>query len=128
MSEPIGEYFKSIVDQDHAPVVICDLSHTVIYMNPAAIARYEKNGGASLMGRSIFDCHSPRTQEVMKQIVAWFLESPENNVVYEGPGTSENKDVYMVALRNGEGQLMGYYEKHEYRDAETRAKFWPVIS
>ena len=29
-----------------------------------------------------------------------------------------NKDVYMVALRD-EGELIGYYEKHEYRNAET---------
>ena len=30
----------------------------------------------------------------------------------------QNKDVYMVALRK-EGKLIGYYEKHEYRDRET---------
>ena len=31
----------------------------------------------------------------------------------------ENKDVYMVALRNDEGDLIAYYEKHEYRNRET---------
>ena len=30
----------------------------------------------------------------------------------------QNKDIYMVALREN-GQLIGYYEKHEYRNAET---------
>ena len=29
----------------------------------------------------------------------------------------QNKDVYMVALRDA-GKLIGYYEKHEYRNAE----------
>ena len=31
----------------------------------------------------------------------------------------ENKDVYMVSLRDEDGKLIGYYEKHEYRDQET---------
>ena len=27
--------------------------------------------------------------------------------------------VYMAALRDDAGQLIGYYEKHEYRNRET---------
>ena len=30
----------------------------------------------------------------------------------------QNKDVYMVALRD-ESKLIGYNEKHEYRNSET---------
>ena len=29
----------------------------------------------------------------------------------------------MVALRDEDGTLIGYYEKHEYRDVETRARY-----
>ena len=43
----LNAYFKSLVDQDRAAVVICDLEHTIIYMNPAAIASYAKHGGAA---------------------------------------------------------------------------------
>ena len=32
----LSPYFKSIVDQDRLSIVICDLEHTIIYMNPAA--------------------------------------------------------------------------------------------
>ena len=35
----------------------------------------------------------------------------------------ENKDVYMIALRNEEGNLIGYYEKHEYRNPETQSPY-----
>lgn len=38
-------FYKSMVDQDRAPVVICDLKHEIIYMNPAAVNSYEKRGG-----------------------------------------------------------------------------------
>ena len=35
----------------------------------------------------------------------------------------ENKDVYMVALRNEVGELIAYYEKHEYRNRETMSLY-----
>ena len=38
----LSPYFKSIVDQDRLSIVICDLEHTIIYMNPAAIEDYHK--------------------------------------------------------------------------------------
>ena len=31
----------------------------------------------------------------------------------------ENKDVYMVALCDDDGILIGYYENHEYRNKEN---------
>ena len=42
------EYFKSLVDQDRCDVVLCNLEHEIIYMNPAAIKDYVKRGGADL--------------------------------------------------------------------------------
>lgn len=126
MANELDAFFKSIIDQDTAPVVICDTQHTIIYMNPAAAKRYEKSGGANMVGRSIFKCHTPKTCELMERILQWFGESPDNNSVYEGPGTNEDKDVYMVALRDEGGDVIGYYEKHEYRTHETGEKFWPV--
>lgn len=39
-------------------------------------------------------------------------------MVYTFYNEKQNKDVYMVALRE-KGKLIGYYEKHEYRDRET---------
>ena len=42
-----------------------------------------------------------------------------NNKVYTFRNEKENKDVYMIALRNDAGELIGYYEKHEYRNIET---------
>lgn len=45
-------FYKSIVDQDRAAVVICNLNHEIIYMNPAAVNSYEKRGGDKLMGKT----------------------------------------------------------------------------
>jgi PAS domain-containing protein len=114
----IEDYYKSIIDQDRCAVVMCNLNHEIIYMNPAAIAYYAKGGGEQLIGTSIMDCHNEESQRKMKQVVAWFAASPEHNLVYTFHNEKQNKDVYMIALRSG-GELIGYYEKHEFRNRET---------
>lgn len=115
----ISKYFKSIIEQDRCAVVICNLENEIIYMNPTAIARYQKWGGVALIGKSLLDCHNPNSSKMIKKVVLWFAKSKENNIVYTSYNEKENKDVYMVALRDEDGTLIGYYEKHEYRNAET---------
>lgn len=111
----LSVYFRSIVEQDTSPVVICNLDHIIIYMNPAAQDRYAGRGGAGLVGRSLLDCHGPQSVEQIKRVTAWFGESAAHNVLYTFRSEKENKDVFMVALRDENGTLIGYYEKHEYR-------------
>lgn len=112
-------FFKSVIDTDRSAIVICNTEHTVIYMNPAAIQRYSKRGGESLVGKSLLDCHNEESNEIIKRVVAWFSKSTDNNMIYTYKNVAENMDVYMVALRNANGELIGYYEKHEYRAFET---------
>lgn len=116
-------YLKSVLEQDRAPVVLCDLNHTVLYMNPAAGERYAKDGGMALVGRSLLDCHSPKANEMIVRVVEWFGADRSHNLIYTFRNDKENKDVYMVALRDGDGALIGYYEKHEYRDRETMKRY-----
>lgn len=111
-------FFKSMIDEDQCAVVICNLAHEIIYMNPAAISRYAKRGGAALIGSSLLGCHNADSQEKIRRVVGWFGESSSHNRVYTYHNEKENKDVYMVALRDEDGTLIGYYEKHEYRDTE----------
>lgn len=119
----LPQYFKSVIDQDRCAVVICNLSHEIIYMNPAAAERYAKRGGAALVGQSLLGCHNAQSAERIEEVLAWFSKSPEHNIIYTYRNEKENKDVYMVALRDEDGTLIGYYEKHEYRDAETGAPY-----
>lgn len=110
------QLFKSILEQDKAPIVVCNMQSIVVYMNPSAIARYK----IDLTGRSIKDCHSNEANEKIDLVLEWFKKSTENNIVYTYRNDKENKDVYMVALRDDIGTLIGYYEKHEYRSIETK--------
>lgn len=115
----INEILRSVLEADRAAVVICDLEHTIIYMNPAATCRYAKWGGKDLMGKSLLNCHNEKSREMIYKVLDWFKASKDNNLVYTFFNEKENKDVYMVALRNDSGDLIGYYEKHEYRNRET---------
>ncbi|MCD7888893.1 MAG: PAS domain-containing protein [Oscillospiraceae bacterium] len=111
------EFFKAIVDADDAPIVICDVNHIIIYMNPTAVKRYEKRGGAKLIGKSIFDCHNAHSKEIILSVFEKFLNDPDLNKVYTYTKNWDNEDtdVYIVALRDDTGTLIGYYEKHESR-------------
>ncbi len=111
----INSFFKSVIDSDKAPIVICDLENTVVYMNPASIARYK----VDITGKSIKNCHNAESGEKIDRVVAWFKESKDNNIVFTYHSEKENKYIYMVALRDDNGTLIGYYEKHEYRNKET---------
>lgn len=117
------ELFKSVLEQDRCPIVICDLEHKILYMNPTAVRQYEKYGGERLVGRSLLDCHNAKSCELIKKVVAWFAESRENNMIFTSRNERKNRDVYIVALRDDMGKLIGYYEKHEYRNAETAEQY-----
>ena len=115
------QLLKSILEQDRAPIVVCDMTSTIVYMNPSAIKAYHKD----LTGKSLLDCHPADAVEKIERVLAWFARSAENNMVYTFRNEVENKDGYMVALRDASGALIGYYEKHEYRNRET-AKFYDI--
>ena len=113
------QLFRSVLEQHRSAIVICDINHVIDYMNRTAIERYAKRGGEKLIGRSLLDCHNKHSNEMIEKVVSWFKEDKSNNMIYTYHNPKENKDVYMVALRDNEGNLIGYYEKHEYRDKEN---------
>ncbi len=111
----ISVFFKSVLDADSAPVVLCNLEHSVVYMNPSAIEHYH----IDLTGKSIKLCHNAESNEKIDRVIAWFNKATDNNKVHTFYNNKENKDVYMIALRDEEGNLIGYYEKHEYRNVDS---------
>ncbi len=111
----LSMFFKAILDEDKCPVVVCDLEHTVIYMNPASIIKYR----CDITGKSIFSCHNEKSKVLIEKAVEWFKADKGHNRIYTFRNDEQNKDVYMVALRDDTATLIGYYEKHEFRNRET---------
>lgn len=92
-------------------------------MNPSACRHYDRFGGDKLLGGNLLKCHNNKSCEMIVKILNWFKESETNNRIYTYRNDKENKDVYMIALRDKQGALIGYYEKHEYRNGE-KAKLY----
>lgn len=111
----LARFFKSIIDLDEMPVVICDLQHEIIYMNPAAKIRYAKSGGEKLLGRSLLDCHNPDSVSKIKRNVELMRNDKSVNKIFEVHSVRNggNNDVYTAAIRDEDGELIGYYEKFE---------------
>ena len=112
----LNKLFKSVLEQDTAPIVVCDLEHKIVYMNQSAKECYHKD----LTGSNLKECHNEKSNEMIDRVVSWFGESHDNNIIFTYHSDKENKDVYMVALRDDDRTLIGYYEKHEYRNRETK--------
>ena len=119
----LSQFFKSIIDQDPEPVVICNLLHEIVYMNPAAVEHYSDEGGRNLIGLLIFDCHSKASSEKIDMVVKWFSQSKENNVVHTSYSEVRNRDFYMVALRDEDGELIGYYERQVSRNVDPAPRY-----
>ncbi len=115
----ISQFFKSIIDQDTAPIVVCDTESVIVYMNPSAIKRYHR----ALTGKSLKDCHNAKSNEAIDRVCAWFGKNKNNNIIFTYHNDKENKDVYMVALRDDDGNWIGYYEKQEFKNAETAVPY-----
>lgn len=110
----LNKLFKSIIDHDRAPVVVCDLDSVIVYMNPASVEYYH----CDLTRKSLKACHNADSNVKIDRVLEYFAKDTQNNLVYTSYSEKENKDIYMVALRDTDGTLIGYYEKHEFRNRE----------
>lgn len=86
----LNEFFKSIIDQDTAPIVICNLNNEMIYMNPSAVKRYKRRGGEKLLGKSLLECHNDKSNELIKRTVEWFSRDKNNNRIFAYYNKKEN--------------------------------------
>ena len=101
----------AILDTINHPIVFVDNDHMIRYLNKAAEERYYKTKGYSeLIGKSIFDCHAEKSRE---QIIEHYelLKAGENEIERLVPKIG--RKFTTIAVRNSDGNLMGYYERSE---------------
>lgn len=96
-----------LLDSLKDPFLFADAGHTIRYMNRAAIAHYKE--GATLLGRSLFDCHNAESQRQMIEILAAFQAGEEERLITD----NAKHRIFMRAVRDGAGRLLGYYERYE---------------
>ncbi len=101
------ELMAAILDSLKDPVLFADTQHVIRYMNKAAVAYYE--GGESLIGRSVLDCHNEQSRQMIIEILARFEAGEEEQLITD----DETHRIYMRAVRGTDGQVLGYYERYE---------------
>ena len=101
------ELMASILDSLKNPFLFADTHHIVRYMNKAAVAHYEQ--GESLIGTSVLDCHNPKSQALMLDILEAMQQGEDERLITD----NEKYRIYMRAVRDEEGDLIGYYERYE---------------
>ena len=98
----------AILDSLPEPILVADTDHVTRYMNRAAIAFYE--GGADLIDCSLLDCHNDQSQREMIEILAAMHAGEQERLIT----LTDEKRVYMRAVRDPEGKVLGYYERYEW--------------
>jgi len=98
---------ECLLDSMKDPVVFVDVQHVIRYTNRAAIAAQE--GGANLVGRSLFDCHSDASKGTILANVERLRSGEEEILVSQ----DSKQRILMRAVRDERGELVGYYERYE---------------
>ena len=64
------EDFRKIWNEFPSAVTITDENAIIFYMNKKSISTFEKDGGEKLIGQSLFDCHNPDSNIIIRRILA----------------------------------------------------------
>ena len=97
----------ALLDSIKDPVLFADTQHVIRYMNKAAIAHFDD--GAALLGRSLLDCHNENSRRKIVEISAAMHVGEDERLISE----DDKQRIYMRAVRDADGRLLGYYERYE---------------
>ena len=100
---------SAILDAYAYEVVFVDREHIVRYLNKAAKKRY---GEAVKVGNSIFNCHNERAKVKIEEFLAR-ADAGEEGEMFEVLNGSTGEREFFVPVRDSEGKVIGYFERHE---------------
>jgi PAS domain S-box-containing protein len=102
---PTEELLRSFIDSLKHAFVFADTEHIIRYMNKAALERYR--GRPAEVGRSIFDCHNENSKRIILEVFERLKQGEDEKIITD----NESHRIFMRAVRDKEGNLIGYYER-----------------
>ncbi|PLX07604.1 MAG: diguanylate cyclase [Marinilabiliales bacterium] len=73
-------------------VTACDIDGKIIYMNEKSSTTFQKYGGESLIGKSLYDCHNPNSSDKIMEIIQTgeansytILKNGVKKLIYQSP-------------------------------------------
>ncbi len=106
------EYIKSLVDQMDKEIVICDLNHTILYMNQIAVKNYKTRFGADLIGKNLLDCHNENSCAIIKEKLAYAIENNLDSILITDK-PDKHKKSYLTLIKDNDQKVIGYYERYK---------------
>lgn len=107
---PTDELLRSFIDSLKHPFVFADTEHIIRYMNKVALERYK--GKPAEVGRSIFDCHNQNSKRIILEVFERLKQGEDERIITD----NESNRIFMRAVRDKQGNLIGYYERFEAPD------------
>ena len=107
------ELLELIMDSLKHQFVFVDTAHVIRYMNKAAGERYKET--PAKVGGPIFACHKEESKQIILDVVEAFKEGEDEKMIFN----SQDHRTFMRAVRDRDGNLMGYYERFEPPDGYT---------
>ncbi|MBI9086862.1 MAG: PAS domain-containing protein [Desulfobacterales bacterium] len=103
--------YEAILDSIPHRLVFVDSTHVIRYLNRAAKAWfYTKRGFSELVGQSLFACHKPESRDTILALYERLRQGEEAVFVKVTP---EKEKASMIAVRDPDGNLIGYWERFE---------------
>ena len=100
-------FLESLLNSIKDPILVADTNHTVQYMNKAAIEHYSE--GENLLQSNLLQCHNEESQNIMIEILAEMKNGLNEKLITD----NEKYRIFMRAVRDDAGELLGYFERYE---------------
>ena len=101
------DMMSALLNSMRDPVLFVDTAHNIRFMNRAAEAHYEE--GERLLGQSVLTCHNEESQKMIHEIFDAMKKGEDERLITD----NEKHRIYMRAVRDKRGELIGYYERYE---------------
>jgi DUF438 domain-containing protein len=105
-----SDFIHCIIDQFKYPIVFVDTTHTIRYVNRVANEKNKAKGRGELLNTSIFECHNSASNEKIRDYYEQFKKGANEFFLTIN---KRNQKVFMVAVRDENNELIGYYERYE---------------
>lgn len=90
-------------ERANCAITVCDAEGNITYMNEKSRKTFAKHG--DLIGRNLMDCHSPRSQEIIRRLLS---TGGTNAYTIEKHGV--RKMIYQTAWLGEDGTVGGLTE------------------
>jgi transcriptional regulator with PAS, ATPase and Fis domain len=88
-----------------AAITVTDAEGTILTMNARAVATFEPEGGAALIGSNVFDCHPEPARS--KTEALYRTKSPNHYTIHKN---GQRKIIHQMPWFEGDGAFGGFVE------------------